>query len=165
MITTRKIFILGLLTILGVLVASFYLEVIKGLQPCALCIMQRLFLMIVAVFFLLGSALPLKKCGAVFVSICATLGNIGGLIFAGRQVWLQHLPTKTMVDCGASLQFLLKALPFSQAMRKIFAGSSECSVVDWQLLYLSLAEWSLICFCFLLFLSVLALLSAWKRRA
>jgi disulfide bond formation protein DsbB len=41
---------------------------------------------------------------------------------------------------------MLKKLPLSQALEKIFAGSGECAEVGWTFLGLSIAGWALLWF-------------------
>ena len=69
-----------------------------------------------------------------------------GMLTAGRQVWLQHLPPELHPSCGPDLNFLLENFPLTDALSYVFAGDGECAVVDWTLLGQSLAMWSLIIF-------------------
>ena len=73
----------------------------------------------------------------------AALFALGGAGAAGRQVWLQHLPPDKVPQCGPDLAFMLKNLPLSRTLEKLFTGTGECAVVDWTFLGLSIAEWSL----------------------
>jgi disulfide bond formation protein DsbB len=41
---------------------------------------------------------------------------------------------------------MLKKLPLTQALEKIFVGSGECAEVGWKFLGLSIAGWSLVWF-------------------
>ena len=82
---------------------------------------------------------------------------VGGIGTAGRQVWLQHLPAHKVPQCGPDLEFMLKNLPLSRTLEKLFTGTGECAVVDWSFLGLSIAEWSLAwfaaLFCYALWLA------------
>lgn len=136
------------------LLFSIYLQVKAGLQPCALCFLQRGALIGITAIFLMGTIFNLKKLGQIIIGSLATLIAATGVILSGRQAWLQHLPKSTGETCAASLQYMLKVLPFDQVMQKIFQGSPECTQTGWVFLSLSLAEWSLICFVLFLIFSM-----------
>lgn len=70
----------------------------------------------------------------------------GGAIVAGRQVWLQQLPSDQVPACGPGLEYMMNNLPFADALGMIFRGSGECAEVSWQFLGLSIAGWSLALF-------------------
>ncbi len=142
----RLMYLIGLVIIALLLSATFYLEKYDGFVPCPLCILQRITFGILGILFFLGMLLTNVKFGRVFISALAGLISLFGIYFSGRQVWLQHLPVNPNADCGVSLQYLIKALPFDQAVAKIMQGTAECSQKGWEFLHLSLADWSLLCF-------------------
>ncbi len=151
----RKTYLFGFLVIACLLSLAWYLQTHDGIEPCPLCILQRVALAILGVFFFLGALIPFKKCGRFFISLFAIIFALLGTLIAGRQVWLQHLPASQNSDCGASLEYMLHVLPVHTVLEKVLTGSAECSRIDWQFLNLSLAEWSFICFIGLLMLSIL----------
>jgi protein dithiol:quinone oxidoreductase len=126
---------------------GYFLQYVQGLDPCPLCQVQRAFYYLVGGAFLLGA-----MHGRFFPAYgsLAALFTLGGIGTAGRQVWLQHLPADKVPQCGPDLAFMLKNLPLSRTLEKLFSGTGECAVVDWSFLGLSIAEWSLACFCALL---------------
>lgn len=126
---------------------GYFLQYVQGLDPCPLCQVQRAFYYLVGAAFLAGAAHG--RLLAAYGSLAA-LFAIGGIGTAGRQVWLQHLPADKVPQCGPDLAFMLKNLPLSRTLEKLFTGSGECAVVDWSFLGLSIAEWSLAWFCALL---------------
>lgn len=148
----RLTYFLGFIVIACLISSTFYLEKYAGFVPCPLCILQRLMLGLTGVAFFFGSLTSTRFWGWF-----ATLSLCLGTFLAGRQVWLQHLPLNPNADCGVSLQFLLKVLPFDQALSRILQGSAECAQKGWEFLHLSLAEWSLGCFILLLLLSLFQL--------
>jgi len=79
-------------------------------------------------------------------NILLIIVSIGGAGIAGRQIWLQHLPTDQVPECGAGLEYMLEAFPLAEALQMILSGSGECAEVQWQFIGLSIAEWSFICF-------------------
>jgi disulfide bond formation protein DsbB len=123
---------------------GYFLQYVQGLDPCPLCQVQRAFYYLVGGAFLLGAMHG--KFLPAYGSLAA-LFSIGGIGTAGRQVWLQHLPADKVPQCGPDLEFMLKNLPLSRTLEKLFTGTGECAVVDWSFLGLSIAEWSLGWFC------------------
>jgi len=133
---------------------SFWLENYKGIQPCPLCMLQRFIFIGLAITFLAGSLFTIKYW-QIFIGILTSLFSSIGIIFAGRQVWLQLLPPANQpADCAMSLSSLFKLLPPGKVMSQIFQGSVECGRVSWDFLNFSLAEWSLMFFLLFFILSI-----------
>lgn len=146
MYSSRLNYFYGLLVIIVILGFSVHLQIKHGINPCPLCILQRITMGVLGVIFFMGMTLDLKKVGRVVVALLSLTLSAIGMALSGRQVWLQHLPASQNTDCGASLQYMLKVLPLDQVFLKIFSGSAECSQIDWQFFGLSMAGWALICF-------------------
>ena len=149
----RKTYLIALSLVILLLVLAAYLQAYDGITPCPLCLLQRLMLVLLGCIFCLGTAFNLNKVGQFMTSQFACLIAGLGCVLAGRQVWLQHLPVSQKGDCGASLEYMLHMLPLHEIFKEVFAGSAECSRVEWQFLNLSLAEWSLFGFSVLLIIS------------
>ncbi len=146
LLTPRLAYFWAFITTLLLFSFALYLQFVDGIAPCPLCILQRLDLGIIALLFFFGAILPLKKWGNVLFGGLSFLLSIGGILLAGRQIWIQHLPPNQTADCGVSLQYMLQVLPLDEVLKKIFAGSAECSLVDWSFFNFSMAQWSLLWF-------------------
>ncbi len=145
-LSLRTLYLIGFSIILLLLGITFYLQQYDGFIPCPLCILQRITFILLGIFFLIGSLFNLKKISSFILATSASFIALLGVFLSGRQVWLQHLPPDKNADCGVSLQYLMRVLPIDQVMSKILQGTAECAQKGWELLSLSLAEWSLICF-------------------
>jgi disulfide bond formation protein DsbB len=133
--------------ILTVLLAGAnYLQIHMGINPCPLCILQRIVFGFLGIVFLFGIAFSFKRCAQLGVGILGLLTAILGAVLSGRQVWLQHLPKNFDANCDVSLSYMLQVLPFHEVMQKVFTGGTACAQVEWEFLHLSLAQWSLGCF-------------------
>jgi len=122
-------------------VAYFYFQQKLELPPCPLCMFQRVCLVGVMFFCVLGIIFrPKKWMGKVF-SFGVLLSTVSGLAIAGRQVWLQHLPDDQVPECGADLPFLMDSLPLIDVIQTVLSGSGECAEVQWDFLGFSMAEW------------------------
>jgi len=142
----RWIWLACFLAVAGLLSYGYYLQYVEYLIPCPLCITQRLFyyaIGIVSAIALFG----LRKL--LWQRICAalvSLSAIGGIVTAGRQVWLQHLPPDQVPECGPGLQYWLENEPWLQTLSLLFKGDGNCAEVHWRFLGLSIGEWSLVWF-------------------
>ena len=142
----RIVFIVTAAVCGGLLSYGYYLQFVEGLEPCPMCILQRLCYIAIAVITLIG-ALHGPQRGAVYVyGALSAVGALLGAAIAGRQVWLQHLPPELVPECGPGLEFMLEMYPLVDAVELMLRGTGECAVVDWTFLGFSIAEWSLVCF-------------------
>ena len=150
--TFRVAAALGALVCALLLAFGYYLQYVQGLEPCPLCLVQRLFFYAVMGAFFVAALHPHRA----YVGIAA-LFALGGAAAAGRQVWLQHLPPEKVPACGPDLFFMLENFPLSRTLGTLIKGTGECAVVDWTFLGLSIAEWSLAwfvaLFCYALWLA------------
>jgi len=144
---SRRLIWLGcLFSVIGLMSYAIYAEKVLYLDPCPLCITQRMFYIGVGIFSLLGlimiRTLWAQKFSAILLSVCA----VGGIITAGRQVWLQHLPPELVPECGLGLQYWLQNEPWLKTLSLLFKGDGNCAEVHWRFMSLSMGEWSLIWF-------------------
>lgn len=136
---------------------ALYLEHFKGLEPCPLCIFQRVGLIGLGIFSLM--ALIHNPISNFFKRSYAFLGLVAILWSAGvatRHVWLQHLPPDQVPSCGPGLNYWLDTLPLKSVFEQVLKGSGECAMIDWTLFGQSLPVWSLA------FFVVLAVISLWQ---
>lgn len=139
------------------MVFALYLEHVQGLEPCPLCVFQRVGLMIMGIFALLAFIHhPKKPLTRRIYSFFALLGIGWSVGVAARHVWLQHLPPDQVPSCGPGLNFWLDSFPMAEVVKLVLSGSGECAEIDWTLLGLSLPTWSLV------FFSALLLLVLWQ---
>ncbi|MFG6668579.1 disulfide bond formation protein B [Halomonas sp. HNIBRBA4712] len=143
---------------------ALVLEHVVGLEPCPLCIFQRV-AVIAAGIVLLIAALHNPK-GAVGKSVYGVLGLIAvgtGAFIAGRHVWLQSLPPSEVPSCGPGLDYMMEILPMQDVVAMVLTGSGECAEIDFTFLGLSLPGWTLIGFVILAIAPLRMLWLAYKR--
>jgi disulfide bond formation protein DsbB len=157
-------YFIGFLTIGGLLGFSVYLQLFQGIQPCALCTLQRLTFAFLGAAFLFGSLFARNRILQHLVNTLIFIISGLGIFLAGRQIWLQHFPSTDGTECGVSIQYMLQVLPWHEVLQRIIAGSTECSVRGWELLSLNMAEWALIWFVFFLFSSIYLFVQIRKSR-
>ena len=127
-------------------IAYYYFQQKLGLEPCPLCMFQRVCLVVIGLFCLLGILVKPKKTGSKLLAFAVTLMALLGALIAGRQVWLQHLPADQVPECGPDLEFMLEVFPLKKVIMNVLQGSGECAEVQWQFLYLSMPEWMVLVF-------------------
>ena len=142
----RTGYAIGAVVCVALLGYAYYLQYVKGLEPCPLCMVQRFFFYAVMALFILAALHGPRGRGASIYAALITLFAAGGAAAAGRQVWLQHLPPDKVPQCGPDLFFMLENFPLSRTWQKLFYGTGECAKVDWTFLGLSIAGWSLVWF-------------------
>lgn len=159
----RLLWLISLLSVIGLMSYGIYAERVLYLDPCPLCITQRLFYVLVGLFSLLGLFTPAHRRLQGVLAALAALSAIGGIVTAGRQVWLQHLPPEQVPECGPGLAYWLENEPMLQTLSLLFKGDGNCAEVDWTFLGFSMAEWSLAWFVGLLLVALILLVG--QRRA
>jgi protein dithiol:quinone oxidoreductase len=138
--------LVGFLVCAGLLAFAYYLQFARGLEPCPLCIIQRVVFAAMGVAFLAAAIHHPRRAGAwVYGGLLVVLAGVGTAV-AGRHVWLQHTPEAERPACGPGLDYLLSRFGPLGGLQRILRGSGECGAVDWTFLGLSIPEWSLACF-------------------
>jgi protein dithiol:quinone oxidoreductase len=132
---------MGLLACVALLGYAWYAQVVLGLEPCPLCIFQRIGVAIIGLLFLVAAlAAPRGRSAWIY----AVLLLLAALITAGvaaRHLWIQHLPEGSVPACGASLSYMMQIFNVTDVIRKVLTGSGECAKVTWTLLGLSMPGW------------------------
>ena len=142
----RVLFALTAAACAALLGFGYYLQFVQHIEPCPMCILQRLCYMAIVIITLLGTLHGPRRGGVYVYGVLTTITAVIGAGIAGRQTWLQHLPEDQVPACGPGLEYMLEQFPLAQVIKQAFIGTGECAAVDWTLLSLSIAEWSLICF-------------------
>jgi protein dithiol:quinone oxidoreductase len=152
---------LGALICGGLLGFAVYAERVMGLEPCPLCMFQRIAVLVLGFAFLAAYAHNPRRLGAGIYGVAAGLAAGAGSLFAGRQLWLQSLPEDQVPACGPGLDYIMDVFPLHEAIAMVLEGSGECAEVDWSLFGISMAGWVLI------WLVPLGLFALWNnfRRA
>ena len=141
------------------LAVALYFQHVMGLEPCPLCIFQRIFVIALGLIML---AAAIHNPGRLWRRIYGA----GMLVFAllgagvaGRHVWLQNLPPDQVPECGPGLEYMLQSFPLFEALELVFKGSGECAEVQWTFLGLSIPAWTLVIFIGILAASIYTLIS------
>ena len=134
----------GFLACAGLLGYAYYAQLVLHLDPCPLCIFQRVGVFATGVVFLAASAHGPKRWGRGVYAALIALSSAATIGVAVRQLYIQSLPPDAVPTCGASLHFMLKVLPLKDVLVKVLSGSGECAKIDWRFLGLAMPAWVLI---------------------
>jgi protein dithiol:quinone oxidoreductase len=158
----RTQYLLGFAACAALLGYAFYAQLHDGLEPCPLCIFQRVAFLVLGIVFLVGGLhAPRGSGGRRTYGVLALVAALVGIAIAGNHVRLTHLPPDQVPACGPGLDYMLEAMPITGVIRKVMTGSGECATVDWTFLGLSMPAWSLAWF---VLLAIWAAYAAFRRR-
>jgi disulfide bond formation protein DsbB len=152
---------LGFLVCAGLLGVGYYLQFIVGLEPCPLCILQRIAIFATGVIFLVACLHGPAWTGARIYGALTAIAALIGFSISARHVWLQHTPESERPSCGPGLDYLFGNFGPFDALRKVLRGSGECGKVDWTFQGFSIPELTLVAFALL---AAWALFNAFRRR-
>lgn len=145
-VRSRSLYFLAFAGCLGLMAVALYLEHVLGLEPCPLCIVQRVCVIAFGLVFLIAGLHGPRALGRRIYAGLGFLSALLGAATAGRQVWLQNVPADQLPSCLPSLEYMRAALPFQEIVRLVLHGTADCAEVSWTLLGLSIPEWSLLGF-------------------
>ena len=158
-LSVRQMLLAICVACIAMLAYGLYLQHVVGLEPCPMCIVQRYAMVLVAVIAGASAAASVRGVhisGALLVVVTAAFGAF----VAARQSWLQWYPPEVS-SCGRDFYGMIENFPLQRAIPMIFKGSGDCSKVDWTFLGGSIANWSFLCFCGIVLLS---LYMVWRSR-
>jgi protein dithiol:quinone oxidoreductase len=146
-VASRRLFNFAGFAVCAALIAyALYTQLYEGLEPCPLCIFQRIGVTLLGVVFLAAALHDPRGRGRYGYALAIALATLATGAVAARHVYVQSLPLGSLPSCGAPLAVLMKFMPVWQLIRKVLMGSGECGVVNWRFLGLAMPAWVLI-FC------------------
>ena len=144
-VTRRHLLLTGFLISVLLIVYVLYAEHVLGLEPCPLCILQRVAVIALGLsFILLAFRPPQRKQSKFLASLLLVMISSAGVWVAARHVWIQNLPPDKVPGCGPDLDFMIANFPLSEVLVMVFSGSGECAEINWSFAFLSMPAWALI---------------------
>ena len=140
----RVLNLAGFATCAALMAYALFAQYELVLEPCPLCILQRVAVIGLGVVFLIaGLHNPAGAARYVYSLLLAVVTAFGSIV-AGRHVWLQMIPEDQVPACGPGLDYMWENFPLADVINMVFKGSGECATIDWQFLGLSMPAWVLI---------------------
>jgi disulfide bond formation protein DsbB len=140
------------------LIAVFYFQNYLGLEPCYLCVTQRVFVALTGIIFLVAALHNPSSYGNKIYAGLGLLSSVTGAYFSAKQLWLQSLPEENIPSCGPPVEYLFDAFPMSEVVAMLLRGDGNCAKVQWEFLSISMPGWVLISFIILSLLGLYQLL-------
>lgn len=142
----RTGYFIGFLVSFGLVAYALYIQQRYNLDPCPLCIFQRIAFMTTGAFFLLAALHNPAVIGRRVYGLLQFSAATTGIGIAARHIWIQANPDKVMAECGAGFDYIFETFPLKRALDLVFKGTGECSAMDWTMFGLTIPQLSLIAF-------------------
>lgn len=146
----RAVYLYIFLFCVALLGIALYMEHVMLLEPCPLCIMQRIFFLASGLTALIAFIHNPAARGNRRYGYTAAALALAGAGFAIRQIYLQHLPKDQIPACLPSIGYMLETdFPLKDVLSVMFSGDGNCAEVTWRdpvLNFFTIADLSLIGF-------------------
>ncbi|HEY5646321.1 MAG TPA: disulfide bond formation protein B [Pseudomonadales bacterium] len=135
----------------ALLAGALVMEHAFALDPCPLCLMQRIWF---AFAGLIGLAALLHSTRWGIYPLLTILAALVGGGFSVRQLYLQSLPPEAVPACGPDMTYMLENFPLADLLAAMTRGTGDCAQVAWQF-GLTIPGWALLGFAGIVVLGVL----------
>ena len=143
--TRRNLLLMGFLFSVLLILYALYAQYFLGLEPCPLCIFQRIAVIALGLFFLfMALKPPQRRTSRILASMFLMIISSIGVGVAARHVWIQNLPSDKVPGCGPGLDFMISNFPLSEVFEMVFSGSGECAESSWSFAFLSMPAWVIV---------------------
>lgn len=142
----RIAYLAGAIICAALLGFGLYLQHVEGLEPCPLCVFQRVAFIALGLVFVIAALHGPGKTGAAVYAVFGALSAATGAGIAARHIWLQNLPPDQVPACGPGLSYMLEQYAVTRMLEKVLSGSGECAEAGWRFLGLTIPGWSLLWF-------------------
>jgi len=142
----RAAYLLGFIVCAALMAWALYLQYGLDLEPCPLCVFQRVALIATGVVFLVAAFHNPGSGGAKFYAVLTFLAAGTGAALAAWQVWIQGQPKGSVPACGMGLNYMLETLPLTDVISRVLKGSGECAEQGWVFLGLAIPSWTFVFF-------------------
>lgn len=121
--------------------SAAYFQFVLKLEPCPLCITQRLIVLSLALLFLTGTLHNPGGWGVrVYMGLAALLSLVGAGV-ATYHFLIQILPHEELASCGPGASYILAHFSLADSLRMFLTGTGDCTEVVWTFLGLSMPFW------------------------
>lgn len=139
----RLVNIAGFLVCAGLMAYALHAQYDLGLEPCPLCIFQRIGVILMGIVFLAAALHDPRGRGRYAYAGLVAVFALLTVAIAGRQLYIQSLPPGSLPSCGAPLAMMMRFMPVTEVVRRVLSGSGECGEVNWTFLGLAMPAWVL----------------------
>ncbi|MDH3620389.1 MAG: disulfide bond formation protein B [Gammaproteobacteria bacterium] len=140
----RLLNLAGFLACAGMMGFALYAQYVLILDPCPLCVFQRIATIALGAVFLIAFLHNAGNIGSKIYGAFVALTAGFGVGVASWHVRLQNMPKDDVPSCGPGFEYIMDNFALFDALSLIFKGSGECADVVWRLLGLSMPSWVII---------------------
>jgi len=139
-------YLLGFVSCFATVGLALIIQTQYQLNPCPLCISQRMVFMGLGVLFLIPAFIPPAHWLKKLFTALQVLTALGGAGVAIRHWYLQANKESMISDCGVGFDYMFENFPLEKAFKLLFRGTGDCAAIDWTFLGLTLPQLALITF-------------------
>ena len=141
--------ILGAIIAFVMIISALAIQLTFNLEPCPLCITQRIIFIVIGALFILFVLLPSNNAYiklSHLISIIAA--GLVGVIFSIRHIMIQAKIIEIPAECGIDLDYMFENFPLTEAVNLLFKGTGDCSEIDWTFFGITLPQMALLGYIF-----------------
>ena len=151
----------GVAIVVGLMSFALYAQHVLLLNPCPLCILQRMAMIALGAVFAVAALHAPRGAGARVYAVLGAVAALTGMGISGWHVHLQNLPPGAAPPaCGAPFDTIIDVNGWFGGLAVLFSGSGECAPVDWTFVGLSMPAWVFVWF---VAHGALAVVANWSR--
>ena len=147
-----KVNLLGAILSFIMIGAALLIQLIYELEPCPLCITQRIIFIVIGFIFVFFLLLKHNFITRIAHLLMLATASITGIVFSVRHIMIQEKWITVPAECGIDLNYMFENFPLTQAMNLLFKGTGDCSNIDWNFIGITLPQLALMGY--LLFLTI-----------
>lgn len=157
----RKTWLLCIISATLLEATALYFQHGMGLQPCVMCIYERLALFAVLFAGVIGIIAPKFFLFRWLALAIGLFGAIKGLMLSIKHTDYQLNPAPWNT-CSPFLDFP-ETLPLDKWFPKLFAAGGDCGKISWEFLGLVMPQWLIVVFAIYTLVLALLALAQFKR--
>lgn len=142
----RSLYFFGFAICAALYSYALYVQFDLHIEPCWLCIFQRIALIAMAVFFLLGAIHNPRNIGRRVYALLVLASAAAGVGFAAHHLWVQSQPPNPLAGCAPGFAYAWENFPINKVLKMAFTGNPDCAEVNWTFLGLAMPFWTLVSF-------------------
>lgn len=139
-------YLLGFVGSFALVALALWIQTRYQLNPCPLCISQRMVFMGLGLLFLMTAFVKANTLVSKMFTVLLVLTALGGAGIAIRHWWLQAHRDSMIADCGVGFDYMFENFPLQKALTLVFRGTGDCAAIDWTFLGLSIPQMSLLAY-------------------
>ncbi|MFA6041292.1 MAG: disulfide bond formation protein B [Methylophilus sp.] len=146
LLSGRTGYLLGFVACFALVALALFIQTQSNLEPCPLCITQRIIFMSLGVLFLVAAFIPPATLFNKLFTLLQVLTAFGGVGVAIRHWYLQANRENIVADCGVGFNYMFENFPLQKAFKLLFRGTGDCAAIDWTFIGLTLPQLALIAY-------------------